>query len=99
MERHRHRYEVNNSFVELLEKKGIVISGKSIDDHLVEAIELRDHPWFIAAQFHPEFTSNPRDGHPLFTGFVQAARALREAGGTRVLNPDISPRRQTSSAP
>jgi len=86
VERHRHRYEVNNCFVEILEKAGMVISGKSIDKQLVEVIELRDHPWFIAAQFHPEFTSNPRDGHPLFTGFVQAARALQETEGGRVAN-------------
>jgi len=86
VERHRHRYEMNNHFVETLEKAGLVVSGKSIDKQLVEVIELRDHPWFIAAQFHPEFTSNPRDGHPLFTGFIQAARALQEAEGGRVAN-------------
>ena len=86
VERHRHRYEVNNRFVEILEKAGMVISGESLDKQLVEVIELRDHPWFIATQFHPEFTSNPRDGHPLFTGYIQAARALQEAGGERVAN-------------
>lgn len=85
-ERHRHRYEVNNRFMEILEKAGMVFSALSMDKHLVEAVELRDHPWFIATQFHPEFTSNPRDGHPLFTGYIQAARALQEAGGERVAN-------------
>jgi len=72
-ERHRHRYEFNNHYLERLKNAGLVFSGFSIDG-LVETIELRDHPWFVASQFHPEFTSNPRDGHPLFTGFVRAAR-------------------------
>ena len=72
-ERHRHRYEVNNNYRERLEKAGMRFSGLSVDD-LVEMIELPDHPWFIGSQFHPEFTSNPRDGHPLFTGFILAAR-------------------------
>jgi len=73
-ERHRHRYEVNAGLLDKLVQAGMVVSGKSIDGDLVEMIELPDHPWFIASQFHPEFTSNPRDGHPLFSGFVQAAR-------------------------
>lgn len=77
-ERHRHRYEVNNLYRERLEKAGVRFSGLSVDD-LVEMIELPDHPWFMASQFHPEFTSNPRDGHPLFTGFILAAR-LRHSG-------------------
>ena len=72
-ERHRHRYEVNNHYRDQLEKAGMRFSGWSVDD-LVEMIELPAHPWFVASQFHPEFTSNPRDGHPLFTGFVIAAR-------------------------
>jgi CTP synthase len=72
-ERHRHRYEVNNRYRERLEQAGLRFSGLSVDD-LVEMIELPGHPWFVASQFHPEFTSNPRDGHPLFTGFVLAAR-------------------------
>ncbi|WP_110675107.1 CTP synthase [Salinicola sp. RZ23] len=72
-ERHRHRFEVNNQFIGELEKAGLVISGKSGDQSLVEMIELPDHPWYVACQFHPEFTSTPRDGHPLFTGFVNAA--------------------------
>ncbi len=73
-ERHRHRYEVNNQYVDRLTRAGLVIAGCSVDGELVEVVELPDHPWFIAAQFHPEFTSNPRDGHPLFTSYVNAAR-------------------------
>jgi CTP synthase len=76
-ERHRHRYEVNHRYIETLERAGLRVSGYSMDQ-LVEVIELPNHPWFLACQFHPEFTSNPRDGHPLFTGFIKAARALRE---------------------
>ena len=71
VERHRHRYEVNNNYRERLENAGIRFSGLSVDD-LVEMIELPGHPWFVASQFHPEFTSNPRDGHPLFASFVRA---------------------------
>ena len=73
VERHRHRYEVNNNYVDQLQKAGLRIGGWSADDTLVEVVEVPDHPWFIACQFHPEFTSTPRDGHPLFTGFVNAA--------------------------
>lgn len=73
-ERHRHRYEVNQSYVDRLEKAGLRISGRSLDGRLAEMIEIPGHPWFIACQFHPEFTSTPRDGHPLFTGFISAAR-------------------------
>lgn len=72
-ERHRHRYEFNNQYMEKLEAHGLRFSGKSIDGRLVEVIEIPEHPWFIACQFHPEFTSTPRRGHPLFSGFVQAA--------------------------
>ena len=72
-ERHRHRYEVNNSLVPRLEAEGMTVSGWSTDRELVEMIELPDHPWFVACQFHPEFTSRPRGGHPLFTSFVAAA--------------------------
>ncbi|KFZ31743.1 CTP synthetase [Pseudidiomarina salinarum] len=72
-ERHRHRYEVNGHYVEQLEAAGLKVSGWSHDNRLVEIIELPDHPWFLAAQFHPEFTSTPRDGHPLFRGFIEAA--------------------------
>lgn len=72
-ERHRHRYEVNNMLLPKLEKAGLKVSGLSADKKLVEIIEVPNHPWFVAAQFHPEFTSTPRDGHPLFEGFVKAA--------------------------
>ncbi len=74
-ERHRHRYEVNNNYVQALEEKGLVIAGKSQDYKLVEMVEIKEHPWFMACQFHPEFTSTPRDGHPLFEGFVSACLA------------------------
>lgn len=74
VERHRHRYEVNNGFVDALVENGLIISGRSADDNLVEMIEIADHPWFLACQFHPEFTSTPRDSHPLFKQFVLAAR-------------------------
>ena len=77
-ERHRHRYEFNNRFLNVLQDAGLVVAGRSIDGNLVEMIELADHPWFIACQFHPEFHSTPRDGHPLFTGFVTAARERAE---------------------
>jgi len=73
LERHRHRYEFNNSYRDQLQKAGLIISGKSSDGNLVEMIELKDHPWFLACQFHPEFTSTPRDGHPLFADYVRAA--------------------------
>ena len=73
MERHRHRYEFNNKYLETLERAGLKICGRSMDGRLVEMVEIPEHPWFIACQFHPEFTSTPRDGHPLFTGFVKAA--------------------------
>jgi CTP synthase len=72
-ERHRHRYEFNNQYFERLEQAGLRFSGKSIDGRLVEVIEIPNHPWFLACQFHPEFTSTPRRGHPLFSGFVTAA--------------------------
>lgn len=78
IERHRHRYEVNNHYVPELEKSGLKISGRSKDGHLVEVVEIPQHPWFIACQFHPEFTSTPRDGHPLFSGYVKAARAFAQ---------------------
>ncbi len=71
-ERHRHRYEVNNNYVKDLEKAGLKIGGRSEDGELVEMVEIEDHPWFLACQFHPEFTSTPRQGHPLFIGFVEA---------------------------
>lgn len=73
-ERHRHRYEVNNVLRPQVEKAGLKITGLSADKKLVEIIEVPNHPWFVACQFHPEFTSTPRDGHPLFAGFVKAAK-------------------------
>ncbi|EIJ43474.1 CTP synthase [Beggiatoa alba B18LD] len=73
-ERHRHRYEFNNHYKDLLEKAGLAFVGMSTDERLVEVIENPNHPWFVGCQFHPEFTSTPRDGHPLFTGFINAAR-------------------------
>ncbi len=73
LERHRHRYEVNNNYVDQLQKAGLRIGGWSADDNLVEMVELADHPWFVACQFHPEFTSTPRDGHKLFTSYLEAA--------------------------
>ena len=77
-ERHRHRYEVNNYYLSALEGAGLTISGRSADHSLVEMIEIKDHPWFVACQFHPEFTSSPRYGHGLFSAFVHAA--LKYAG-------------------
>lgn len=74
MERHRHRYEVNNQLLPQLKAAGMIVSGVSAYNHLVEMIELTDHPWFVGCQFHPEFKSTPREGHPLFISFVEAAR-------------------------
>jgi len=79
IERHRHRYEFNNTYQELFKTTGMRIAGRSLDDDLVEIIELPDHPWFVACQFHPEFTSTPRDGHPLFTGFIRAALSFKDS--------------------
>jgi CTP synthase len=79
MERHRHRYEFNNQFRETLESAGMRFSGMSMDGSLMEMIELPGHPWFVACQFHPEFTSTPRSGHPLFSGFIRAACAAHDA--------------------
>ncbi len=78
VERHRHRYEFNNRYLTTLEAKGLVVAGRSMDGNLVEVVEIAGHPWFIGCQFHPEFTSTPRDGHPLFTGFIEAALAHRQ---------------------
>jgi CTP synthase len=82
VERHRHRYEVNNNLIEKITAKGLKIAGLSTDNKLVEIIEIPEHPWFIGVQFHPEFTSNPRQGHPLFSGFIKAAREyqMRQQG-------------------
>jgi len=80
-ERHRHRYEFNNKFRDVLEKAGLVIAGTSPDGKLVEVIEIKDHPWFVAVQYHPEFKSRPRNPHPLFVDFVKAAMELEEKFG------------------
>ncbi len=79
VERHRHRYEFNNGYRESLQRFGLILSGVSTDGNLVEMVELAGHPWFVGVQFHPEFTSTPRDGHPLFSGYILAARAHRAA--------------------
>jgi CTP synthase len=83
MERHRHRYEFNNNYMDRLSDAGLCFSGMSVD-HLVEIVELPDHPWFLACQFHPEFTSTPRYGHPLFSGFVNAAREFHSDRAPKV---------------
>lgn len=82
VERHRHRYEVNNHYVARLEQAGLIISGYSTGhERLVETVELPQHRWFLASQFHPEFTSTPRDGHPLFTAYIKAALAYQNRNG------------------
>ena len=78
-ERHRHRYEVNNNYLDQMESAGLNIVGKSRDKNLVEVVEISEHPWFIGCQFHPEFTSNPIDGHPLFKGFIDAANKQKQS--------------------
>ncbi len=86
-ERHRHRFEVNPNYVEELERAGLRIAGVSKDQSLVEVIEVVDHPWFVACQFHPEFTSTPRGGHPLFLHFVKAALAEQIARAEMIATP------------
>ncbi|MCY0387872.1 CTP synthase [Robbsia sp. Bb-Pol-6] len=90
-ERHRHRYEVNNRYVPQLEQKGMVISARTPTEELPEMMELRDdlHPWFVGVQFHPEFTSTPRDGHPLFTSFVRAALARQQSRAQEMLREAV----------
>lgn len=83
LERHRHRYEVNNNYLPQLEAAGLIVSGRSKDNSLVEVIEVPNHPWFVACQFHPEFTSTPRDGHGLFEGFINAAVANSKQSETK----------------
>jgi len=77
LERHRHRYEVNNNYLDVLTSSGMKVAGRSKDRSLVEVIELNKHPWFVGCQFHPEFTSSPREGHPLFSGFIKAAKRYK----------------------
>ncbi len=79
VERHRHRYEFNNSYLDDIVTAGMKVAGRSVDGRLVEIVEIPEHPWFVACQFHPEFTSTPRYGHPLFSGFIEAARKYRDA--------------------
>lgn len=93
MERHRHRYEVNTALLAQLEVKGLRVCGRAPGTDLTEMIELPDHPWFIGCQFHPEFTSNPRDGHPLFKAFVEAALAQRK----RAYRVDVEPAVEATS--
>jgi CTP synthase len=78
-ERHRHRYEFNNDYLERLEKNGLVISGASPSGDLVEIIEIEDHPWYLGCQFHPEFKSRPMKSHPLFREFIRASLARKNS--------------------
>jgi anthranilate/para-aminobenzoate synthase component II len=98
-ERHRHRYEFNSRYLPPLQDAGLRFSGWSLDGRLVEMVEIPDHPWFIACQFHPEFTSTPRDGHPLFTGFIRAAIAYHEAAGGGPRTSDATRPGAWASAP
>ncbi len=84
-ERHRHRWEFNNDYLDQLSEAGLKIAGRSMDGTLVEVVEVDDHPWFVGCQFHPEFTSTPRDGHPLFTSFVEAAITYSKTGEKETL--------------
>jgi CTP synthase len=93
-ERHRHRFEVNNSYRPLLEAAGMILSGQSPDGRLVEIIELRDHPWFVASQFHPEFRSRPDRPHPLFDGFIGVAVAISQGR-----EPELRPAARQPLAP
>ncbi|MBV1776302.1 CTP synthase [Burkholderiaceae bacterium DAT-1] len=87
VERHRHRYEVNNHYLPRLQAAGLTVSGRSVDDNnLCETVEIKDHRWFFGCQFHPEFTSTPRDGHPLFKAFVEAAIAYAKEHGREGLS-------------
>jgi CTP synthase len=100
-ERHRHRYEVNNRFVPQLEAGGLIISARTPSEDLPEMMELPQsmHPWFVGVQFHPEFTSTPRDGHPLFKAFVEAARTHSEsADGTQAADGKEAAARATAGA-
>jgi CTP synthase len=90
-ERHRHRFEVNNEYRSLLEAAGMVLSGQSPDGRLVEIIELRDHPWFVASQFHPEFRSRPERPHPLFDGFIGSAVAVSDGRMPVFRGPVVEP--------
>ena len=78
-DRHRHRFEVNTDYREQLEQAGMIFSGRAPDNRIVEMMEIKDHPWYIAVQFHPEFKSRPNRPHPLFKGFVGAALKYKES--------------------
>lgn len=93
-ERHRHRYEFNNTFMATLQDAGLSFTGTSVDETLMEVVEIKEHPWFIGCQFHPEFTSTPRSGHPLFTGFVLAARGYHEK---KFGSNDIQPKQEAAA--
>ena len=94
-ERHRHRYEFNNKYAAQLQSRGLVLSGKCVGRELVEIIELPDHPWFLAVQFHPELKSRPHEPHPLFVDFVRAALERRQA---RLGHNDFVPEAETTRA-
>ncbi|MFC1663172.1 gamma-glutamyl-gamma-aminobutyrate hydrolase family protein, partial [Patescibacteria group bacterium] len=85
-ERHRHRFEFNNTYRRRLEAKGLVISGQSPDGNLVEAIEIKNHPFFVGTQFHPEYKSSPLEPHPLFIGFVKASIKIKAVSSKRPKN-------------
>lgn len=95
LERHRHRYEVNRNYVDQIQKAGLKVGGWSADEMLVETVEIPGHPWFFACQFHPEFTSTPRNGHPLFSGFIEAALSYgQNKSGQKVAVSDAAPAAQ-----
>src|SRR5439155_14729577 len=94
-ERHRHRYEFNNKYAAQLQSRGLVLSGKCVGRELVEIIELPDHPWFLAVQFHPELKSRPHEPHPLFVDFVRAALERPRA---RLWHDDLVPAHDASTA-
>src|SRR5438128_11648824 len=102
-ERHRHRFEVNNRYRQTLEAAGLLLSGQSPDGRLVEIVELKDHPWFVASQFHPEFKSRPERPHPLFDGFVAASLAVSDGrepvlSGRRDREPSVDDALQGEAA-
>ncbi|TFG69273.1 MAG: CTP synthase, partial [Thermomicrobiales bacterium] len=98
-ERHRHRFEVNNRYRQTLEAAGMLLSGQSPDGRLVEIVELKDHPWFVASQFHPEFKSRPERPHPLFDGFVAASLAVRDGREAVFKARPVSTETTAQSAP
>jgi CTP synthase len=98
VERHRHRYEFNNDYIDVLTEAGLKLVGKSVDGMLVEVVEIPDHPWFVGCQFHPEFTSTPRYGHPLFTGFIEAA-IVRHESVSEAEQQAASPKLAVNNAP